>query len=100
MCNRKYSREIWIGACVAGFQNLCGCNLVVYYSNALFAQGNKSWAPYLALISSVVHVLAAAPSIPLMKYARRPLLIWGYAGLWFFDYVAAILGFFNVSWIA
>lgn len=35
-----------------------------------------------------------------MKLGRRPLLIAGYAALWFFDYLTAIFGFLGVSYLA
>jgi len=63
-------------------QQLSGINAVFFYSTDFFAAAGLSNPVLGTLLASGVNVLATAATLPLIdKMGRRPLLLWGVAGM-------------------
>ncbi|WP_324652954.1 sugar porter family MFS transporter [Georgenia sp. H159] len=75
---------VWVGIALAIFQQFVGINVIFYYSTTLWRSVgfDESQALTTSVITSVTNVLVTVVAILLVdKVGRRPLLIFGSAGM-------------------
>ncbi|KAH7207823.1 general substrate transporter [Fusarium redolens] len=77
-------KRLAIGCCIMFFQQFMGCNAIIYYAPAMFAQlglsGNTSGLLATG-VYGIVNTLSTLPALFLIdKLGRRPLLMCGAAG--------------------
>jgi sugar porter (SP) family MFS transporter len=77
---RQYRPVLYVGICVAAFQQLTGINTVFYYSHLIFNKmgGNPDVASYQTLAVGIANVLAATVTFLWVdKVGRKKLLQFG-----------------------
>ena len=82
-CDPRYSRATFVGCSIAIFQQLTGINVIMFYSNTVFALAHSSLkASTITGIVGVVNFLATFGGMALLGYVgRKPLLLYTTAAL-------------------
>ncbi|WP_188187222.1 sugar porter family MFS transporter [Nonomuraea sp. SYSU D8015] len=75
---------VWAGIVLSAFQQLCGINVIFYYSSVLWQSVgiNQSDSLLISFSSSIINIVGTFIAIALVdKIGRRPLLMIGSAGM-------------------
>ncbi|GAB2847646.1 sugar porter family MFS transporter [Actinocorallia aurea] len=75
---------VWTGIGLSAFQQLCGINVIFYYSSTLWQSVGveESSSLLLSLFTSVINLIGTFVAISLVdRLGRRPLLLTGSAGM-------------------
>lgn len=77
-------RRMFIGALSQCFQQIGGCNAVIYYSTVIYEQNlnlGRRMSLILGGVNVIVYALAALGSYPMVeRLGRRPMYLWGSLG--------------------
>src|SRR6185312_6252009 len=75
---------VWVGILLSVFQQFVGINVIFYYSTSLWLSVGFTEADSftITVITSVTNILVTIVAIALVdKVGRKPLLLWGSAGM-------------------
>ncbi|KRX03282.1 Major facilitator superfamily domain, general substrate transporter [Pseudocohnilembus persalinus] len=78
-----YSKRLIIGSLVSFFQQFCGINAIVFYSNSIFTKtSSEETANIMTVVSGALLVaFSFGSSIFSSRFGRKPILTYGYAFL-------------------
>ncbi|KAJ5887730.1 hypothetical protein N7495_007771 [Penicillium taxi] len=87
-------RRTVLGTSLQMMQQWTGVNFVFYFGTTFFKQLGTIQNPFLlTMITTIVNVCATPISFYVIeKFGRRPLLIWGAAGMVICQFIVAIIG--------
>lgn len=86
-------KRLLTGCLLQGLQQLTGVNFIFYYGTSFFTKSGIGKAFTVSIITGVVNVVSTLPGLYLVeKWGRRPLLMFGAVGMFFAQYIVAIVG--------
>jgi len=87
-------RRTVVGICMQMMQQLTGINFIFYFGTVFFQQLGSIKNPFLiSLVTTLVNVLSTPASFVMVeKIGRRPILIWGAAGMVIMQFIVGIIG--------
>ncbi|KAL8662925.1 MAG: hypothetical protein Q9168_008180, partial [Polycauliona sp. 1 TL-2023] len=86
-------KRLATGCLLQGLQQLTGVNFIFYYGTSFFSNAGIKNAFTVSIITGVINVLSTLPGLYLVeKWGRRPLLLFGAAGMFVCQYIVAIAG--------
>lgn len=88
------SRRTTLGICMQMMQQLTGINFIFYFGPVFFTQLGSISNPFLtSLITTLVNVLSTpAAFVMVEKIGRRPILIFGAAGMVIMQFIVGAIG--------
>lgn len=97
-----YVKRTMVGIMLMFFQQFVGINALIYYSPSLFETMGIGYEMRLVLggVLNVIQLVGVVTSLYTMDaWGRRPLIIWGAAGMGICHVIIAVLvGLYNNSW--
>ncbi|KAJ4984905.1 MFS monosaccharide transporter [Stagonosporopsis vannaccii] len=87
-------RRTILGICMQMMQQLTGINFIFYFGPVFFQQLGSISNPFLiSLVTTLVNVLSTPASFVMVeKIGRRPILIWGAAGMVIMQFIVGAIG--------
>lgn len=88
------SRRTTLGICMQAMQQLTGINFIFYFGPVFFQQLGSISDPFLiSLVTTLVNVCSTPASFVMVeKIGRRPLLIFGAAGMVIMQFIVGAIG--------
>ncbi|KAL8732614.1 MAG: hypothetical protein Q9166_002589 [cf. Caloplaca sp. 2 TL-2023] len=86
-------KRLATGCLLQSLQQLTGVNFIFYYGTSFFTNSGIDDSFIVSVITGVVNVASTIPGLYLVeKWGRRPLLLFGAAGMFVCQYIVAIAG--------
>ncbi|PLN83092.1 putative MFS monosaccharide transporter [Aspergillus taichungensis] len=86
-------KRLATGCSVQALQQLAGCNFIFYYGTHFFQASGIQNAFTVQLITNIVNVCSTLPGLYMVeRWGRRPLLLYGAAGMCVSQLIVAIVG--------